>query len=180
MKYNLYRTLIDENRFEFIKSQTNNPSLDELLLRIQNVIINLYEEKQNKESGIKKLGNEMRYSEELNNLLENNSLGYYLVKFTENSRYFLSKFIEITLSTNEEELYFIILHGDFGKESNLVDNSFIRINQVESDLIAFFDCYKPRMKLPVISFIEITGFSNYFFEDKNGFSFIHKLNKNDR
>ncbi|MEN9987133.1 MAG: hypothetical protein RLZZ585_172 [Bacteroidota bacterium] len=180
MKYNLYQVLIEENRLDFMKSESKNKGLDELLSRIQSVVVSLYETKQNKEAGIKKLGNEIRYSEELNNLLENNSLGYYLVKFTENSRYFLSRFIETTLTTNESEIYFIILHGDFGKESKLVDNSFIRINQVKRDLIAFFDCYKPRIKLPVISFVEITGFSNYFFEDRDGFNFIHKMNTNDR
>jgi hypothetical protein len=69
----------------------------------------------------------------------------------------------------------MILHNDFGRESKLVDNSFIRMHQVKKDLSDFFNLYKPRISLPEITFIEVTGFSNYFFEDRSGNIFIHKM-----
>jgi len=176
MKYNLYRTVITSESIDFIKSERKSIELDALLFKIQTEIVNLYSIKQEKENGIRSLGNEMRYSEKLNNLLENNALGAFIIKFTENNRYFLSKFIDVTLNTKEKEICFLILHNDFGKESRLVDNSFIRIGQVKKDLLSFFNMYQPRTSLPQISFIEITGFSNHFFEDRDGYNFIHKTN----
>ena len=175
MKYNLYRTEVTDVSIAFIKSEMRNVELDALLNRIQSQIIDIYERKQEKEHGIKSLGNDMRYSVELNRQLENNSLEAYIIKFTENNRYFLSKFIEITLNSNEKEIFFLILHNDFGRESKLVDNSFIRMTQVKKDLISFFNMYQPRINLPEISFIEVTAFSNHFFEDRGGHNFIYKM-----
>jgi hypothetical protein len=175
MKYNLYRTEITDVSISFIKSEKINVELDTLLNRIQSHIIDIYQRKQEKEHGIKSLGNDMRYSIDINSELENNSIEAYIIKFTENNRYFLSKFIEVTLNTNEKEIYFLILHNDFGRESKLVDNSFIRIEQVKKDLISFFNIYKPRINLPEISFIEVTAFSNHFFENRGGFNFIYKM-----
>lgn len=179
MKYNLYRTIITNESIDIIQSEKRSIELDNVLNRIQSEIVKIYEEKQDKEHGIKSLGNEMRYSIDLNRLFENKSLGAYIIKFTENNRYFLSKFIDVTLKINEKEIFFLILHNDFGRESKLVDNSFIRIQQVKKDLLSFFDLYKPRISLPEITFIEITAFSNHFFEDRSGFNFIYKINKND-
>lgn len=175
MKYNLYRTEITDVSISFIKSEKKHVGLDALLHRIQSHIVDLYERKQEKEHGIKSLGNDMRYSIDLNSELENKSSEAYIIKFTENNRYFLSKFIEVTLNTEEKEIFFLILHNDFGRESKLVDNSFIRMNQVKKDLISFFNIYQPRIKLPEISFIEVTAFSNHFFEDRSGFNFIYKM-----
>lgn len=175
MKYNLYKTQITESSIDFVKSNLNNENLDQLLKKVQSEIVELYEDKQTKKQGIKSLGNEMRYSEKLNNLLENKSLSAYLIKFTENKRYFLSKFLEITLNVHEKEIFFIILGNEFGKESKLVDNSFIRIEQVKKDLISFFNCYSPRLKMPEITFIEITSFTGCFFENRRGYNFIHKI-----
>ena len=176
MKYNLYRTIITDVSIDFIQSEKKNYELENTLNLIQNSIVELYKNKQEREHGIRSLGNEMRYSTALKGLLENNSLGAHIIKFTENNRYFLSKFIEVTLSTKGKEIFFLILHNDFGQESKLVDNSFIRINQVKKELKSFFNMYQPRINLPEISFIEITAFSNYFFEDRDGYNFIHKIN----
>ena len=176
MKYNLYRTIITTDSIDFIQSENRSLEIDSLLNQIQSVIIELYKNKQEKEHGIRSLGNEMRYSVNLNQLLENNDKGTYIIKFTENSRYFLSKFIDVTLTTKEKEIFFLILHNDFGRESKLVDNSFIRMHQVKKDLNSFFNLYQPRISLPEISFIEITAFSNHFFEERGRYNFIHKTN----
>lgn len=175
MKYNLYKTIITSDSIDFIQTEKRINELDAVLNRIQSEIVNLYINKQNKEHGIKSLGNEMRYSHELKLLLENKALGFFIVKFTENSRYFLSRFIDATLNANEKEIYFLILDNDFGRESKLVDNSFIRMNQVKKDLTSFFNLYQPRISLPEITFIEVTAFSNHFFEDRSGHNFIYKL-----
>ncbi len=175
MKYNLYKTKITANSIDFIRTEKRITELEMILNRIQFEIVNLYTNKQEKEHGIKSLGNEMRYSHELKLLLENKALGVFIVKFTENSRYFLSKFIDVTLNSTEKEIFFLILDNDFGRESKLVDNSFIRMNQVKKDLTSFFNLYQPRINLPEITFIEVTAFSNYFFEDRSGHNFIYKL-----
>jgi hypothetical protein len=175
MKYNLYKTIITADSIDFIQSEKRSNGLDTVLNRIQSEIVNLYTNKQVKEHGIKSLGNEMRYSYELKLLLENKALGFFIVKFTENSRYFLSRFIDVTLNSNEKEIFFLILDNDFGRESKLVDNSFIRMHQVKKDLTSFFNLYQPRISLPEITFIEVTAFSNHFFEDRSGHNFIYKL-----
>ena len=175
MKYNLHRTKITADSIDFIQSEKRSLELDSLLNQIQLEIIELYKNKQEKEHGIKSLGNEMRYSDKLNRLLENKALGFYIIKFTENSRYFLSRFIDVTLNSNEKEIFFLILDNDFGRESKLVDNSFIRMHQIKKDLTSFFNLYEPRISLPEITFIEVTAFSNHFFEDRSGYNFIYKL-----
>jgi hypothetical protein len=175
MKYNLYKSTVTENSIDFKKSKVFSESLSQLLYNIQEEIIILYEEKQFKNHGIKSLGNEMRYSENLNRYLENSELEFYIIKFTENKRSFLGKFLDTTLKVKESQIYFLIFGDEFGKESKLVDNSFIRIEQVKKDLITFFDMYKPRILLPEISFIEITSFTGCFFEDRRGYNFIHKI-----
>lgn len=175
MKYNLYKTIISADSIDFIQTEKRSNELDTVLNRIQSEIVNLYINKQVKEHGIKSLGNEMRYSDGLKLLLENKALGVFIIKFTENSRYFLSKFIEVTLNSNEKEIFFLILDNDFGRESKLVDNSFIRMHQVKKDLTSFFNLYQPRISLPEITFIEVTAFSNHFFENRSGHNFIYKL-----
>ena len=175
MKYNLYKTIISADSIDFIQTEKRSNELDTVLNRIQSEIVNLYINKQVKEHGIKSLGNEMRYSDGLKLLLENKALGVFIIKFTENSRYFLSKFIDVTLNSNEKEIFFLILDNDFGRESKLVDNSFIRMHQVKKDLTSFFNLYQPRISLPEITFIEVTAFSNHFFENRSGHNFIYKL-----
>lgn len=179
MKYNLFSTTIHANNIKFEFVEQNNDALDDLLNKIQAEIVRLYIEKQTKQAGIQKLGNEIRYSEVLNSYFENPSTGFYFIKSTENSRYFLSKFIDVTISLNHKELYFIILEDSFGKESKLVDNSFIRLHQIKKELGDFFSKYQPCVILPRIYFIELTGFTGHFFENRNGYNFIHKLNYND-
>jgi hypothetical protein len=174
MKYNLIRTSIGEKNISFIECKEKPYDLDVLLNQIQSAIIDLYEKKQNNEAGIKKLGNEIRYSNILNSYFENKDSTFYVIKFTENNRYFLSKFIEVVMSGYSNDIYFFILENDFGKESKLVDNSFIRFNQVKQQLISFFDFFNPKVIIPTVYFIEVKGFSNYFFEERNGYNFIHK------
>lgn len=174
MKYNLYKTFFNEQSLNFIECKEKSHLLDEFLDKIQLEIIKLYEKKQINEAGIKKLGNEIRYSGVLNSYFENIESDFYVVKFTENKRYFLSRFIDVIMTSRKAEIYFLILENDFGKESKLVDNSFIRFNQVKQQLTVFFDFFKPRASIPTVYFIEVKGFSNYFFEERNGFNFIHK------
>lgn len=179
MKYNLYETNLNNSAISFDFINHKNDKLAKLLDEIQVEIIHLYIQKQTQQAGILKLGNEMRYSPSLNSYFENPSQGFYLIKSTENSRYFLTKFIEATISLKEKEIYFVILEDSFGKESKLVDNSFIRINQIKKEILDFFTIFQPRHILPRIFFIEITGFTDYFFENRNGFNYIHKLNNHE-
>jgi hypothetical protein len=179
MKYNIFSFTINSGTVNFDFVEQKSDALEELLNKIQLEIVKLYIEKQTKRSGIQKLGNEIRYSVVLNSYFENASTGFYLIKSTENSRYFVSKFIDVTISKKQEALYFFILEDQFGKESKLVDSSFIRLNQIKKELQDFFSIYHPRIVLPKIYFIEITGFTDYFFENRKGFNFIHKLNKHD-
>ena len=180
MKYNIISFTIEAGNLSFDFIEQKSDGLEELLNKIQIEIVKLYIEKQTKRSGIQKLGNEIRYSNVLNSYFENDSTGFYLIKTTENSRYFISKFIDATISTKQKALYFFILEDHFGKESKLVDSSFIRLNQIKKELQGFFSIYLPKIVLPQIYFVEITGFTDYFFENRQGYNFIHKLNKNDK
>jgi hypothetical protein len=175
MKYNVHRTVITEESIDFLELNILSEPIVDLLSKIQIEMVNLYQTKQVRDLGVKSLGNEIRYSKELNKLFENSICGAYIIRFTENNRYFLSKFIDVTMNVKEKEIFFLILNNEFGKESKLVDNSFIRINQVKTELVNFFEFYKAKIELPQIYFIEMTAFSNYFFEERNGFKFIHKI-----
>jgi hypothetical protein len=178
MKYKIYSFDWEEaSVVEIQPSISKFKNLNEILNEIQDEIVRIYSEIQLKNYGVKKLGNEMRYDEKLNRFFENPSLDYLIVKLTENKRYFLKKFIDYCSINIEKDVYFLILEKSFGKQSKLVDNSFLTINDVKSELRQFAINFSPQRKTPKFYFIEILDFTNYYFSESNDFVYIHQLKK---
>ena len=100
--------------------------------------------------------------------------GMVIIKTTENRRAFIKNFLENYVQYYNETIYFFVLENNFGCDSNLVDNSFIRVKEIVEELSVFFEYFNPIMEFPTIKIIEMKGFENYFIETINGFSKIQK------
>jgi len=178
MKYKIYAFNWEQaSVIEIPNLPTEFDNLDKLLREIQDQIVRIYIEIQTKNYGVKKLGNEMRYDDNLNNFFENSKLDYLIVKLTENKRYFLKKFIDYCSIQNDKEIFFLILEKSFGKQSKLVDNSFLTINDVKNELTSFAQNFSPQRKTPKFYFIEVIDFTDYYFSESNDFVYIHKMKK---
>ena len=178
MKYKIYSFEWEQaSVFEIQNPPAEFENMNKLLGEIQEEIVRLYEEIQSKNYGVKKLGNEMRYDEKLNNFFENTDLDYLIVKLTENKRYFLKKFIDYCAVNCNKEIFFLILEKSFGKQSKLVDNSFLTIKDVKNELNSFAQNFSPKRKTPKFYFIEVIDFTNYYFSESNDFVYIHKMKK---
>jgi hypothetical protein len=178
MKYKIYT--FDWNTASVVEIQRPNDeflNLSDLLGEIQEEIVRIYVEMQNRNYGVKKLGNEMRYDEKLNYFFENPALDYLIVKLTENKRYFLKKFIDSCSINNKKGIFFLILEKSFGKQSKLVDNSFLTIIDVRNELTLFAKNFAPQKKTPKFYFIEIIDFTDYYFSESNEYVYIHKVKK---
>jgi hypothetical protein len=178
MKYKVYA--FDWEEASVI--EVHNPieeftNLNVLLNEIQEEIARIYVDIQNKNYGVKKIGNEMRYDEKLNYFFENTDLEYFIIKMTENKRYFLKKFIDTCSLYNQMGIFFLILEKSFGKQSKLVDNSFLTIPDVKNELATFGKIFSPQKRTPRFYFIEVVEFTNYYFSESNDFVYIHKQKK---
>ena len=175
MKYNLYNLTDD---FDIVPNDLNklDVSINDRIKIIQDQIVQEYLKKQEGKIGIKNLGNEIRYNKTLQNefnSLKNNKI---IVKMTENRRSFIKVFIDNWIQYNTSEIYYFILESEFGCSSNIVDKSFIRINEIKEELTKFHDFFHKTTFGPKISFIEIKGLDNYHFIDNDGFILIQKNN----
>lgn len=176
MKYKIYTFNWEQaSVIEISNLPAEFVNLDKLLREIQDQIVRIYIEIQTKNYGVKKIGNEMRYDDNLNNFFENSSLDYLVVKLTENKRYFLKKFIDYCSIQNDKGVFFLILEKTFGKQSKLVDNSFLTINDVRNELSSFARNFSPQRKTPKFYFIEVIDFTDYYFSESNDFVYIHKM-----
>jgi hypothetical protein len=178
MKYKIYTFNWDAaSVVEIQKPNEEFANLNNLLGEIQDEIVRIYTEIQTKNYGVKKLGNDMRYDDKLNSLFENPKLDYLIVKLTENKRYFLKKFIDSCSMQNKKGIFFFILEKSFGKQSNLVDNSFLTIHDVRNELTLCAQNFAPQKKTPKFYFIEVIEFTDYYFSESNDFVYIHKTKK---
>ena len=141
---------------------------------LESEIVNEYLKKQVGKIGIKTLGNEMRYNIILKSIFSNVFDGMVIIKTTENRRAFIKNFLENYVQFYNETIYFFVLENDFGCDSNLVDNSFIRVKEIVDELSVFFEYFNPIMDFPKIKIIEMKGFEDYFIETIDGFSRLQK------
>jgi hypothetical protein len=176
MNFKLYCLKWDEAQVIEIDSNTPNlKKLNQQLINIQEEIVATYYEIQNKNWGVKKLGNAIRYNKNLKNYFDNLNMEFYISKLTENKRYFIKKFIDLTLTRKDNDIYFFILNKEFGKTSNLVDGTFITIHDIRKELNLFTKSFIPKYEISNIFFIEVLGFTGYFFKEVSGFKYIDKI-----
>lgn len=173
MKFNLYRLDAEFNLVNEDQS-TLNIDIKKRLETIESEIIDEYLRAQQGKLGIKKLGNEIRYNpvlkEEFNSLKE----GKVIFKMTENKRAFIKVFIDNWIDFSKDQIFYFVLENQFGTTSKLVDNSFIRLNDIREELSRFYKHFKPTNSGPQIFIVEMKGFSDYYIVDNEGYSSIHK------
>ena len=176
MKFNLYNLNYDKTIIftEIIDSGFENKELILKLNSIEYEIVHEFLKKQNGKIGVKTLGNELRYNSTLKSIFSCVFEGMVIIKTTENRRAFIKNFLENYVQYYNETIYFFVLENNFGCDSNLVDNSFIRVKEIVEELSVFFEYFNPIMEFPTIKIIEMKGFENYFIETINGFSKIQK------
>ena len=176
MKYNLY-SLLDDFSIANISVDALDTSIKERLLIIEKEIILEFLKKQKGKLGIRNLGNELRYNKILKEQFNYKNNDKLIIKLTENRRAFIKVFIDNWIdNNNNKEIYFFILEGEFGIASNMVDNSFIRINEIREELSNFNNYFKKTTFGPKIKFIEVKGFEKYNLIDNEGYTQI-QLNK---
>lgn len=173
MKINIYKLTED---FDLVGLSNNklDSQIFERLGIIENEITGEYLKKQLGKLGIKTLGNEIRYNPILKaqfNSLENNKT---IIKMTENRRSFIKVFLDNWITYNSSEIYYLILENTFGRESNIVDGSFIRIQEIKDELQKFHSYFKKTTSGPGLTFIEVTGFTDYHIIENEGYSYLQK------
>jgi len=176
MKINLYNLnyINSSVNTEITDIENENDQLISKLNLLESEIVNEYLKKQVGKIGIKTLGNEMRYNIILKSIFSNVFDGMVIIKTTENRRAFIKNFLENYVQFYNETIYFFVLENDFGCDSNLVDNSFIRVKEIVDELSVFFEYFNPIMDFPKIKIIEMKGFEDYFIETIDGFSRLQK------
>lgn len=180
MKFNCYRLKIKGSKVN-LEQRLNDEINDEINSRLNTIeieIVNEYLKKQEGKVGIRNLGNEMRYNEVLKTEFSTERDNDIIFKLTENRRSFFKVFIESWINFKGKNIYFFILESNFGNTSNLVDNSFIRLKEIEEDLQLFFECFEIKGSAPQISIIEMKDFDNYRLEGIGKYTRLHKKKTN--
>jgi hypothetical protein len=138
---------------------------------IETEIIKVFIKEQKGHIGITTLGNQIRNNEIIKKQWGDvDDRENVLVKLTENRRSFFNVFIETLFKYPSKDIYFIILEREFGKESKLVDGSFIYLTVIRSMLELFFKVFRVQGNLGKIIFVEIEGFEGYHFEVNGKYS----------
>lgn len=175
MNYKLYRVNLRKKSVVDHDEMLALPEdIDHSLSIIEEEIIKEYLKKQDGKTGIKSLGQEIRYNDKIDiQFNEVKSSGNVLIKLTENKRSFLHVFIEALYSFNSNDIYFLILEKEFGKRSRLVDSTFIDLNHVIHELDSFFNFFKIKKENINIHFVELTGFENFSVVSEGKYSKIY-------
>ena len=171
MKYNIYK-LLEGKELSIITKDYLDQNIANKLEIIEEEIIKEYLLKQDGKTGITTLGNEIRFNSILKEIFSAKNEKEIIIKMTENKRSFLKIFIDTWIDFSEYPVYFFILDTTFGTESNLVDNSFIKLKEIKAKLNSFFQHFHPKSLDNEIYFIEFKGFTNYFISEENGFTKI--------
>tara|TARA_R110001632_G_scaffold51236_2_gene127431 strand:- start:3078 stop:3605 length:528 start_codon:yes stop_codon:yes gene_type:complete len=175
MKYNIY-TLSNDYKIDQLPSNELNSEIADRLTVIEKEIVMEYLKKQKGKLGIKKLGNEIRYNSILKNEFNTQKNNKIIIKMTENRRAFIKVFLDNWVSHNTSDIYYFILENTFGGESNLVDASFIRKNEINEELTKFFSYFRKTTTGPRVFFIEMKGLSKYHIIENEGFSYLQLNN----
>lgn len=173
MEYNIYKLSDDFVLLDKQHDEVGSYVHDKLKI-LEDQLVHEYLKKQKGKLGIKNLGNEIRRNTILKTLFSSSTHNSIFIKMTENKRSFLNVFLNKWKEFNTSILYYIILENDFGRNSQIVDASFIRIKDINVELSSFSNFFGKKTHGPDVYFIEIKGFSNHIIVDKQGFSSIIK------
>ncbi|EHQ43244.1 hypothetical protein [Myroides odoratus] len=175
MNYNFYKFDYNDSIINIEKRTDLDEKIIQQLEKIEDEIVNEYLSAQEEKVGILKLGNQIRYNKTLKVLFDNPHDESVIIKMTENKRSFFNVFIESISKYQSKKIYFFILEDSFGKQSNLVDKTFIKIKDVKKTLHDFFTIFNLKKNATEIYFIEMKGFSNYNITTFEEYSKIEKI-----
>lgn len=176
MIFNLYE-LTNDFKLEVLPNYELDNSIKKRLNIIENQITAEFIKKQEGKIGIKNLGNELRYNSVLKKEFNDCKDNRLIVKLTENRRSFIKVFIDNWVENNDKEIYFLIFEDAFGNSSNIVDNSFIRINEIVEELSCFNKYFRKTTLGPIVKFIEMKDFENYYLIDNIGYTSLQLKSK---
>lgn len=166
MVINLYE-LKEKSLNKFPKSELPNSIKDKIKI-IEEEIIKEFLKEQKGNIGITSLGEKIRGNTLMKQQFgEDKKQENVLIKLTENRRAFLHVFNETIYNYPSTNIYFFILEKEFGRESHLVDSSFVNLNVINKVLEKFFKNFIFKTDLGRICFVELEGLEGYHF-DKNG------------
>ena len=132
------------------------------LIDIEGRIIELYIEKQEGQIGITSLGNTMRSDKLLKSFFSPSSTSNFnFIKLTENRRSFLKVFIKTLHDFLDTKNIFVILDASFGKETQLVDSSFLTVGALQEELAKVSRVFRPNFRTEGVFFAELYEFSGY-------------------
>jgi hypothetical protein len=174
MKYQLYQLNSNGDLVTFPKDSSTS-FLDVILLKIENEMIFEFKKKQKGKIGITNLGDELRRNKRLNEIFESPSNNRIIIKLTGNRMSFLKIFINSINEFSKLEIYFFILEGEFGKYSNLVDKTFIKVQDISRELKILYNNFKSTRPALSIYFIEMVNFENCFIENSGKYAFLHSV-----
>lgn len=121
-------------------------------------LLSIYLEQQEGKLGIERLGKFIRANDKINKIFSIDG-GIELVKCFENRRSFPKIFLD-SYSHNVDNIYFITLEEQFGKASEMVDKSFIRMSDITSHINKLISVFNPIMHKNIY-LIEIESFKNF-------------------
>lgn len=175
MKYKLYK-LSNDLSLEAIISDKIDSDIASKILIFEKLVVDEYLKKQTGFVGIDKLGNEIRYNKEIQKLFQTQKEGKsVLIKLTENKRSFYEVLIRNLKEFETQDIYFLILEDKFGKNSRLVDSTFIRLKEINNKFKDLKRYFYPSNNIKIY-FVELNGFDNYEIDVIGKYS---KLVRND-
>ena len=169
MSFTSYKLNLDSFQLNNIQINSNEKNL--VLKNIEELFVLEYLNEQEFNGGVNKIGERLRKNNKLKLIFNNQELNF--VKMTGNKMSFMQLFINSIINSTSNEVNFIILENNFGIKSKIVDNTFVKISNIEDQLNDFFKNFKILKKLDIY-FHELYKFDGYNFNIRKTYSTINK------
>ena len=171
MSFRIHKLDYQEGTLKLLKTSDSILSEAERnrLTDIEGRIIELYLKKQEGKIGIKSLGNAMRSDKLLAPLFSPSAPDNFNVKkLTENRRSYLKVLLDTLHDFLPLRNIFVILDASFGKETQLVDSSFLTVAALQDELEKVSKVFKPNFETDGVFFAELHEFSGYGIAKESG------------
>ncbi len=172
MKFNLYKL-----KSSGILVPDTESQLDETVVmslnQIEKEIVNEFIKKQEGLVGITNLGDELRRNEVLNKIFDQEHEGNVIIKLTGNKMSFLKVFVNAINDFSHINIYFFILDKSFGKSANLVDGTFVKLDEIVKELKTLNNNFRAINENLSMHIIEMVQFQNHLIENFGKYAFLH-------
>lgn len=172
MKFNIYKLKSTGKLEPDVRTSINN-FVSTSLNQIENEIVNEFIKKQEGLVGITNLGDELRRNEALNKIFDQEHEGNVIIKMTGNKMSFLKVFVNAINDFSHLNIYFFILERNFGKSANIVDNTFVKIDEIEKELKTLSNNFRSINENLSLHIIEMIQFENHIIENFGKYAFLH-------